>query len=105
MTDDVELRRLAIRRADMKLAFRSHLMAYVVVNAGLVAINLITSQTEGRTCPEATRLHFARGRPRRPETARNPLHPPTAMTAYPLLPPRPTINARRVPVGSRKGPS
>ena len=69
------------------------------------AINLITSQTEGRTCPEATRLHFARGRPRRPETARNPLHPPTAMTAYPLLPPRPTINARRVPVGSRKGPS
>ena len=43
MTDDVELRRLAIRRADMKLAFRSHLMAYVLVNAGLVAINLITS--------------------------------------------------------------
>ena len=41
--DDVELQRLAIRRADMKLAFRSHLMAYVVVNAGLVAINLITS--------------------------------------------------------------
>ena len=43
MTDDVELRRLAIRRADMKLAFRSHLFAYVVVNAGLVAINLATS--------------------------------------------------------------
>ena len=43
MSDDVELHRLAIRRADMKLAFRSHLMAYVVVNAGLVAINLITS--------------------------------------------------------------
>jgi hypothetical protein len=43
MTDDVELRRLAIRRADMKLAFRSHLMAYVIVNAGLVAINLLTS--------------------------------------------------------------
>ena len=43
MTDDVELRRLAIRRADMKLAFRSHLMAYVIVNAGLVMINLITS--------------------------------------------------------------
>ena len=38
MTDDVELRRLAIRRADMKLAFRSHLLAYVMVNAGLVAI-------------------------------------------------------------------
>jgi hypothetical protein len=43
MTDDAELRRLAIRRADMKLAFRSHLMAYVIVNAALVAINLITS--------------------------------------------------------------
>ena len=43
MTDDVELHRLAIRRADMKLAFRSHLMAYVIVNAGLVMINLITS--------------------------------------------------------------
>ena len=43
MTDDVELRRLAIRRADMKLAFRSHLMAYVIVNAGLVMINLLTS--------------------------------------------------------------
>jgi len=43
MTDDVELRRLAIRRADMKLAFRSHLMAYVLVNAGLVAIYLTTS--------------------------------------------------------------
>ena len=43
MTDDVELRRLAIRRADMKLAFRSHLFAYVLVNAGLVGINLITS--------------------------------------------------------------
>jgi hypothetical protein len=44
MTDDVELRRLAIRRADMKLAFRSHLMAYVIVNAGLVMINLLTSR-------------------------------------------------------------
>jgi hypothetical protein len=43
MTDDVELRRLAIRRADMKLAFRSHLMAYVLVNAGLLTINLLTS--------------------------------------------------------------
>ena len=43
MTDDVELRRLAIRRADMKLAFRSHMMAYVVVNAGLVAIYVMTS--------------------------------------------------------------
>jgi hypothetical protein len=43
MTDDVELRRLAIRRADMKLGFRSHLLAYVCVNAGLVAINLATT--------------------------------------------------------------
>ena len=41
MTDEVELRRLATRRADMKLAFRSHLLAYVLVNAGLVAINLL----------------------------------------------------------------
>jgi hypothetical protein len=43
MTDDVELRRLATRRADMKLAFRSHLIAYAVVNAGLVAINILSS--------------------------------------------------------------
>ena len=43
MSDDVELRRLAIRRADMKLAFRSHFMAYVVVNAGLIAIYFMTS--------------------------------------------------------------
>jgi hypothetical protein len=43
MTDDVELRRLAIRRADMKLAFRSHLMSYVIVNAGLVVIYFMTS--------------------------------------------------------------
>ena len=41
--DDIEMRRLAVRRADMKLAFRSHLMAYVGVNGGLVALNLITS--------------------------------------------------------------
>ncbi|MET0273644.1 MAG: 2TM domain-containing protein [Phenylobacterium sp.] len=44
MTDDeLELRRRAERRADAKLGFRAHLMAYVVVNAGLIAINLITS--------------------------------------------------------------
>jgi hypothetical protein len=43
MTDDAELRRLAIRRADMKLAFRSHLMAFVLVNAGLFALNMLTS--------------------------------------------------------------
>ena len=43
MTDDHELRRQAERRADMKLGFRSHLFAYVLVNAGLVAVNLVTS--------------------------------------------------------------
>ena len=46
MTDEAELRRLAIRRADMKLAFRSHAMAYAIVNAGLLAINLLTSPGE-----------------------------------------------------------
>jgi len=45
MTEDreVELRRRAEQRADAKLSFRAHLIAYVVVNAGLVAINLFTS--------------------------------------------------------------
>lgn len=43
MTDDAELRRLAERRADMKLAFRSHLTAYLIVNAGLFAIDWVTS--------------------------------------------------------------
>ena len=43
MTDDVELRRLAIRRADMRLAFRSHLFAYVIVNGGMVVIWGLTS--------------------------------------------------------------
>lgn len=43
MTDDADLRHVATRRADMKLAFRKNLLAYVVVNAGLVAINLVTS--------------------------------------------------------------
>jgi len=41
MIDDNELRRLAERRADLKLGFRAHLIAYLMVNAGLVAINLI----------------------------------------------------------------
>jgi 2TM domain len=41
MSEDHELRRLAERRADVKLAFRVHLLAYLIVNAGLVAINLI----------------------------------------------------------------
>lgn len=43
MTDDADLRRLAARRADMKLAFRSHLMAYVLVNGALFVINMLTS--------------------------------------------------------------
>lgn len=45
MTDEREreLRRIAERRADAKMAFRAHLVAYVVVNAGLAAINLLTS--------------------------------------------------------------
>lgn len=41
--DDESLRRTAERRADAKLAFRSHLTIYLVVNAGLAAINLLTS--------------------------------------------------------------
>jgi hypothetical protein len=41
--DDADLRRRAERRADAKLAFRSHLAVYVLVNLGLFAINLITS--------------------------------------------------------------
>ena len=43
MTDDTDLRRLATRRADMKLGFRTHLLVYAMVNAGLVIINLTTS--------------------------------------------------------------
>jgi hypothetical protein len=43
MTDDAELHRLAMRRADMKLGFRSHVFVYAIVNAGLAAINLATS--------------------------------------------------------------
>ncbi len=43
MADDLELRRLAERRADVKLGFRTHLFAYLLVNAGLVVINLVTS--------------------------------------------------------------
>ena len=43
MTEEQELRREAERRADAKLCFRAHLMAYAVVNGGLVLINLVTS--------------------------------------------------------------
>lgn len=41
--DEAELRREAERRADAKLAFRRHLIAYLVINAGLLTLNLITS--------------------------------------------------------------
>ena len=41
--EELRLRRIAERRADAKLGFRSHLMVYAIVNAGLVAINLTTS--------------------------------------------------------------
>ncbi|HEY2356654.1 MAG TPA: 2TM domain-containing protein [Phenylobacterium sp.] len=43
MSDDQDLRRQAERRADVKLGFKVHLMAYLVVNAGLVAMNLVSS--------------------------------------------------------------
>jgi hypothetical protein len=45
MSDDPdhELRRIATRRADAKLGFRSHLIVYAMVNGGLVALNLATS--------------------------------------------------------------
>jgi len=42
MSDD-PLRREAERRADAKLGFRTHALIYVVVNAGLAALNLLTS--------------------------------------------------------------
>ena len=41
--EELRLRRIAERRADAKLGFRSHLMVYAIVNAGLLAINLTTS--------------------------------------------------------------
>lgn len=43
MSDEQDLRRQAERRADLKLSFKVHFMAYLVVNAGLVAINLVSS--------------------------------------------------------------
>lgn len=46
MSDDreLELRRMAEKRADAKLGFRSHFLAYAIVNAGLICINLLTSR-------------------------------------------------------------
>ena len=45
MSDDQdwELRKMAARRTDARLGFRAHLTAYLIVNAGLVAINLATT--------------------------------------------------------------
>lgn len=40
---EADLRRLAERRADAKLGFRNHVLIYIVVNAGLAAMNLLTS--------------------------------------------------------------
>ena len=37
------MRRAAVRRAHAKLGFRTHLTVYVIVNLGLVALNLATS--------------------------------------------------------------
>lgn len=45
-SDEASLRRKATRRADAKLAFRAHLIAYVVINGGLLAINLLTSPNQ-----------------------------------------------------------
>lgn len=43
MAGDDDLRRTAERRVAAKLGFRSHLFTYLLVNAGLVALNLVTS--------------------------------------------------------------
>ena len=43
MTDDTDLRRMAVHRTNMKLAFRSHVIAYAIVNAGLFFINVVTT--------------------------------------------------------------
>jgi hypothetical protein len=40
---EADLRRLAERRAGAKFGFYVHALVYLVVNAGLVAINLATS--------------------------------------------------------------
>jgi hypothetical protein len=43
LTNEERLRRRAVRRVRAKLGFRNHLLVFVLVNAGLAAINLITS--------------------------------------------------------------
>ena len=40
---DDRLRRTAERRVDAKLSFRVHLFVYLVVNSGLLLLNLVTS--------------------------------------------------------------
>jgi hypothetical protein len=40
---EIELRRKAEQRADAKIGFRKHFLGYVIVNAALLAINLLTS--------------------------------------------------------------
>ena len=40
---EAELRKIAERRADAKLGFRAHLVVFVLVNSGLVGLNLLSS--------------------------------------------------------------
>jgi len=42
-TADEDMTRRATRLVDAKLGFRAHLLVYLLVNAGLVAINLATT--------------------------------------------------------------
>ena len=41
--DDAHRRRTAARQVDAKLSFRIHLFVYLIVNAGLLLLNLATS--------------------------------------------------------------
>jgi hypothetical protein len=43
MNDDADLRRRAERRVAARAGFRVHALVYVLVNAGLLAVNLMTS--------------------------------------------------------------
>ena len=43
MSTDDQLRRTAERRVGAKLSFRIHLFVYLLVNGGLVVLNLVTS--------------------------------------------------------------
>lgn len=44
--DETRLRRQAEARADAKLGFRSHLIAYLLVNAGLFALDFLTGRED-----------------------------------------------------------